>query len=364
MAKKEFDDFMLEDEEALNIDFGKYWRILKSHWKTLMWWCIGGFVLGCIFALATPRKYVCISKLAPELSSTATSRLSSVASLVGFTSSVLGTTDAVYPMVYPDLVHSPEFIVDLFDMPVSFLDKKDSVHTTLYDYMENYSGKTAVGDVLFAPMNLLGKLMEKIKNEDEEDSTAVFDSFKMTRKQGMIYKKLCKCIEAEIDKKTLVVTIKTSLDERFICAELSREVNGKIKEYVTRYRTEKAAYDRDYYNKMYEESKIEYLAAQDRYSRYVDSHQGVVLQYVNTERELLRNEANLQYQLYSSMAQQLQNAEAKVQLETPVFAEIVSPTVPFKSVNSRKTKALAFAFLAFLIGAVWVLVKGRKEEEN
>lgn len=362
--KEELDDFLLEDETGINIDFGKYWSILKRHWKTVMWWTVGGFLVGCLFSLASPRKYICTSKLAPELSSTATSRLSSVASMIGFTSAVLGTTDAVYPMVYPDLVHSPEFVVDLFDMPVDFVDKKDSVHTTLYDYMENYYGKTPVGNVVFAPLNLLGKIMESIKSEDEaeSDSSAVFDSFRMTRKQGMIYKMLCKCIDAEIDKKTLVVTIRTTLDDRFICAALSREVNGNIKKYVTRYRTEKAIHDRDYYQKMYDDARADYFLAQDRYTRYVDSHQGIILQSVNAEGERLKNEANLKYQLYSTMAQQLQGAEAKVQLETPVFAEIVSPTVPFKSANSRKKTALGFAFFALIVGTAVVLFRNRKEE--
>ena len=361
--KEEQDDFMREDDEdVINIDFSKYWSIIKGHWKTVALWGVCGFLVGCLFALATPRKYTCMSKLAPELSSTATNRLSSMAAMIGFSSSVLGTTDAVYPMVYPDLLHSPEFIVDLFDMPVAFVDKKDSVHTTLYDYLENYSGKTAVGSVLYAPMTLMGKIMEKVKGEEESDSTSTYDAFNMTRAQGRIYKMLSKCIEADIDKKTLVVTIETSLDDRFICAQLSREVNVKLAEYVTRYRTGKAMHDRDYYQKMYEESKGEYFAAQNRYTSYLDSHQNISLQRVNVEGERLRNEAALKYQLYSSMAQQLQAAEAKVQLETPVFAEIVSPTTPLKSVNSRKKKAMGFAVLALLAGAVVVLLRNREEE--
>lgn len=358
--KEEKDELMVEDEESINMDFGKYRRILKRHWKALMFWTIGGFAVGCLIALAMPRKYTCVSKLAPELSNTATSRLSSVASMIGFTSSVLGTTDAVYPMVYPDVVHSPEFVVDLFDMPVDFVYKKDSVHTTLYDYMENYYGKTPVGEVIGAPFRWIGDLMESFKDE-EEASEDTFDPFCLTVKQGMVYKKLCKCIDADIDKKTLVVTVETSLDNRFVCAALSRAVNDNLKEYVTRYRTEKAVHDMEYYQKIYEETQQDYLASQDRYSRYVDSHQGVVLQRVNAEKERLKNEANLKYQLYTSTAQQLQQAEAKVQLETPVFAETVTPTTPFKSVNSRKKSALAFALVAFLIGVVVTLVKHKEE---
>lgn len=362
MKKDNIDEYMINGDIALNIDFGKYRRILKRHWKTLLWWCLAGFSVGCIVALATPRKFVCTSKLAPELSTTATNRLSSVASLVGFTSTVLGTTDAVYPMVYPDLVHSPEFIVDLFDMQVDFLDKKDTVHTTLYDYMENYSGKTAVGNVLFAPMTLLGNIMEKINGDESKDSTEVFDPFSMTRKQGRIYRMLCKCIDADIDKKTLIVTIKTTMDDRFVCGELSREVNEGIKKYVTRYRTEKAIHDRDYYQKMNDESRADYLMAQDRYTRFIDSHQGVILQRVSAEGERLRNDVSLKYQLYSSMAQQLQSAEAKVQLETPVFVEVVAPTTPLRSVNSRKNTALWFAFLFLCIGTFRVIRKWRNED--
>lgn len=361
---KQDKDIFLEEEEGASIDLnlGKYWAILKHHRKTLLWWTIGGFVLGCIFALAGPRKFTCVSKLAPELSNTATSKISSAASLLGLSATLLGTTDAVYPMVYPDVVHSPEFIVDLFDMPVDFKERKDSVHTTLYDYMENYYGKTPVGRVLFAPMEWFGNLMEKIKPDEDASDSTVYDPYRLTRKQLRVYKTLNKSIDAEIDKKTLVVTIKTSFDNRFLCCDLSRKVNDNLKDYVTRYRTEKAIHDRDYYRSLFEQVRDDYYMAQKRYSYYSDSHQGIISQSALAEKDRLKNDMNLKYQLYSSTAQQLQNAEAKVQLETPVFSEVIIPTTPFKSVNSRKKKALAYAVFGLLVGAVVVLVKHRNEQ--
>lgn len=355
-------DYMFDDsEEMQSIDFGKYFRRLKKHWKTVMWWTIGGFVLGCLIALGTPHKYTCTSMLAPELSNTATSRLSSMAAMIGYSSSVLGTTDAVYPMVYPDLVHSPEFVADLFATPVEFVDKKDSVSTDLYDYLVNYREKSVVGEVLGAPMKVVGWAKGLFSPEEEEaDSLAPIDPASFTKKQGRMYILMCKNIEAEIDKKTLVVTIKTTMDNRFVCAQVSRAVNDNLKKYVTKYRTEKAVHERDYYRDLYLKAQKDYYDAQAKYSRYVDTHQGLVLQSVITEREKLHNEANLQYQLYNANAQQLQSAEAKVQLDTPVFAEIVTPTVPLRSANSRKKTALAFAFLAFCIGAVLVMLKNNE----
>jgi len=353
---------MQDDFSSEMIDLGKYLNILKTNWKTIMWWTIGGFVLGCLVALGTPRKYVVTSKLAPELSSTATNRLSSMASLIGMSSSVLGTTDAVYPMVYPDLVKSPEFIADLFDTPVSFKYKGAMKDTTLYRYLEEYQNKSAVGAVLSLPGKVVG-WATSIFMEDEDAALAgktAVDPFQFKKKQGKIFRALQKMIVAEIDKKTLVVTVSVTMGDPLVCATVAKAVIAQIKDYVTEYRTEKAKKDVEYYQKLYDEAKIDYYIAQGIYSKYVDTHQSMVLQSVLIERERLHNEANLKYSLYNSTAQQLQAAQAKVQQETPVFAEIITPTVPLKPANSRKKIALAAAFLGLCAGTVWVLIR-RKE---
>lgn len=362
MRQDNYDDDLLMDDE-INIDFGKYWRRLKAHWKPVLWITLAGFVLGCLIALDTPHKYVATSRLAPELSSTATNRLSSVASLVGLTSTVLGTTDAVYPMVYPDVVHSPEFVADLFDTPVTYRSKAGEEQVTLYAYMDSLCRKSVIGTVKALPGMAIGAVKGIFSKEDEgeEDGVIEVDPFRFTKKQGQIYKAISKSIAAEIDKKTLIVSLSVTMDDALIAAEVAREVNNKLQEYVRAYRTDKAVNDRDYYKKLCDESQEEYYAAQRAYARYVDAHQGMVTQSSQVERERLRDEMTLKYQLYTSMAQQLQGAEAKIQQETPVFAEIVTPTVPLKSVNSRKKMALAFAFLAFCVGVVFVLWKWRDE---
>lgn len=347
----------LKDDEIITLDFAKYWKRLKAGWKKVLWWTVGGFIVGCLIALGTPHKYMCVAKLAPELSSTATNRLSSVASMIGLNSSMMGTTDAVYPMVYPELVKSPEFVAQLFEMPVTIVEKKDTVNTDLKDYILNHRPKSVTGAILGAPGAVMGWIKGLFSKEEEEAEDAPVDPFFFTKEQSRAYKAICKCISSEIDKKTMVLTLKVTMEDRKICANLCKAVEDNLKQFVTKYRTEKAIHDRDYYKELYEQVKKDYYAIQSAYSRYVDSHQGVVLQSVNIERERLRNEVNLQYNLYSNTAQQLQTAEAKVQLETPVFAEVISPTVPSKSIDSRKKKALAFALIGMIIGAIAVCSK-------
>ena len=358
------EDYFDAQEEAITIDFGKYWRRIKSHWKTILWWMIIGFVVGCLIALGTPRKYVVTSKLAPELSSTATNRLTSMANLIGLSSNVLGTTDAVYPMVYPEVVHSPEFIADLFDTPVTVSTKDSTFTTDIYDYILNYRKKSAVGAVLSFPGKVVGWVTGLFQKDEEEASRedVPVDPFNFTKEQDGVAKVLNKSIESVIEKKTMMITMSVTMDDALICAQLAQAVNDKLKSYVTMYRTEKAKRDRDYYADLQQKAQEEYYQAQRNYSYYMDTHQGVMMRSALVEQERLRNEAQLKYQLYTTTSQQYQTAEAKVQLETPVFTELVKPSVPKKSANSRKKTAFLVMLLALCAGVVWVLWSNRDVE--
>ena len=356
---EKYEDFVEYDRPLPDIDFKKYWLRLKSGWKRILIWTVAAFVFGCLVAIGMPHKYRVVSKLAPELSNTAVSRLTSLSALTGMNANLLGSTDAVYPMVYPDILSSTPFLVDLFDVPVEFDRKKEHIDTTLYSYITEYNKAPWWGVVLSAPSNALNWFKGLFEKDGEvvEGIEAGVDPFNLTKEQGIVAKALSRSIESAVDKKTLSVTIAVTMNDALVAAQVSRAVNDNLKRYVTDYRTDKARKDLDYYQKLYDEAQEEYFSAQKKYSYFVDSHQGLVMQSSRVEQTRLQNEMNLKYQMYTSAAQQLQNGKAKVQQETPVFAEVYPPTVPQKSANSRKKVALAFAFLGFLMACVISLFK-------
>ena len=56
------------------------------------------------------------------------------------------------------------------------------------------------------------------------------------------------------------------------------------------------------------------------------------------EQVRLENEMNLAYQVYTSVAQQLQIAEAKVQEITPVYTIVEPATIPVKASKPSKAR--------------------------
>lgn len=351
-ANSPFDDF----DDGMSLDIGKWIKILLEHWKTVFWWAVAAFVIGCAVALMTPRRYEVTTKLAPELSSTATNRLTSLATLVGLSSNVLGTTDAVYPMVYPDIVRSQAFLTDLFDLKVTVRNKKETVETDLYDYLLNRQKGSPIGAVTSVPGKIAGIFLKA--DEGLEQDTTV-NPFHLTKEQGKVARMLGKMIKADVDKKTMSITVTVSMQDPEICALTALAVSDNLRKYVTEYRTEKAVKDCEYYEKLYVDAQNAYYDALRAYSVYADSHQAMSLKSNKIEIERLKNEAELQYSLYNSTAQQLQLAQAKVQQETPVFAELIPASVPLKPANSRKKTALAFGFLGAMAGAAYVLFRNR-----
>ena len=72
----------------------------------------------------------------------------------------------------------------------------------------------------------------------------------------------------------------------------------------------------------------------------------------------LENEMQLQYNAYTAYVAQMQNAEAKVQEDTPAFTTLQSATVPLNPAGPKKKKILlVLLLLAFFGSSVWALHK-------
>ena len=360
-------------EEYNEIDILGLLRKLFSHWKQLLKWAAVAAVIGLIIGFSIPKTYVAYAELAPELAQKSNSSMTSLAALAGLNLNNITLTDAMYPDLYPEIVASLPFKIDLFSMPVTVVERKDTIKTDLYDYLANYNKSPWWSEVISLPFKAIGWAKDLIVGKKEpKTGYADIDPFHLTYEQTKIANAIGKSLSISVDKKTYMISVVVSAQSPKVAADLCQLVIDNLKKYVVNYRTEKSRHDLEYYQQLYDTAESEYFAAQQRYARYVDANQGVVLQRVLIERERLQNDANLKYQVYNTVAQQVQQAKAKVQLETPVCAVLQPPTTPIRRAKPSKAKILvAFMFLGFCLGSVWYLwgkdliakARAKKEEE-
>ena len=339
----------VEEDE---IDLIELARKLWAEKKLVLKWCGVAAVLGIVIAFSIPKQYTTQVVLAPELADRRSGGLGALAGLAGINMGQSGA-DAVYPDLYPDIVSSVPFVVELFDVPVTNF--KGDLQTTVYDYMGNHTRSPWWSVVISAPFKALNWFVSLFKDKDGEEKDEI-DVFQLTPQEVGIVNALNSCINISVDKKTSVITLAVTMQDPLISAVLTDTVMRNLQEYITAYRTNKARHDLEFIQKLFDEAQQNYYAAQQAYADYVDSNQGLSSNSAQTKRERLQNEMELAFNLYNQMAQQLQQAKAKVQESTPAYTVLQPASVPIKASKPSKLLILVgCVFLAGIIAAAWIL---------
>lgn len=352
---KNYTNYPIEESE-FNIDLMEYAYKLWDARNLLLKLAVMAVIVGVVIALTTPKQYTVNVTLAPESGKSGSGGLSGVASMLGIGGMSLGNdADALNVMLYPNIVSSTPFILDLLESPVKFMDG-ELKDTTLLGYLQEYTDQSLIGIIASFPMKAIGGIKSLFISEKNTSVNNEINPFHLTKKQQTTVNNVRQNVIANVDKKTGVTTISVTMQDPMVAAMLCEVVVVKLKEYITKYRVSKAQEDCEYWEQLNEQRKQEYHEAQRLYANYVDANKNVVLQSVRIEQERLQNEMNLAYQVYSNVATQLQMAKAKVQEAKPVFAVVEPATVPLiPSGTSRKMILVGIVFLAVAGAAAWVL---------
>lgn len=326
-------------------------KVLKE-WKLLFKVCAIAGIIGVVVALNTQRSYTTTVLMAPEASNASSSLggLSSMGAMLGLNLSSMMTSDAIYPEIYPDILATTDFVVDLFDVPVIPL---DSVNSLPYYKHLLVSNKIPFWSY---PQVGLAKLIELIKNEDSNVLGKKLDPFRLTKKETKMIEWIASNITAVVDKKTSVITLSVTDVDPQVSALMADTVMQRLQDYITLYRTQKARHDLKYIKELYEQARQEYMEAQNKYVQASDANRNVFLESLNSHIKNLENEMQLRLTVYTETAQQLQLAKAKVQEQTPAFTVLQSATIPVRPSSMPKMVVVfIFVVLGGMLDAAWVL---------
>lgn len=313
------------------------------------------FVLACAYILPQPRKYVATLSLAPEMGgSSAAGALAGIASSFGFNIGDNESGDAFYPELYPELVSSNKFLVDLLYTHVRTADGE--VDTTYLHYMLKLQQKNPyLYPILWT--------VQKAKSLFEEPLPPVSQGQRMNpqrlnRREDQLVNKVRGLIGCDVDIKTNVITITVKDQDALVCATVADSVRSRLQGLITAYRTSKARIDVDYYAQLVDSAQNDYRQASALYDRFCDSHQHAVRQSYLSRRAEMETDLQTRMSTISALQAQLQAAKAKVQERTPAFTILQDVSVPVKPTSpKRMIFVAAMLFLATIGTAGWIYRK-------
>lgn len=327
----------------------KIWANRKLYYKVLP----VTFVLSCAYILCLPRYYSSSLSLAPEVGgmSGMSGTLGSLASSFGLDLGSMETTDAISPMLYPDLMEDNGFVVGLFDIKVKSIE--GDIDCTYYDYLTKHQ-----------KLPFWGYGIEWMKSLFKSDDGRAGKAGKqnpyfLTRKQNTVCEKIRDDIGISIDKKTAVISISVQAQDPLICKTLADSVKNRLQTFITNYRTNKARIDERYYKNLVDEAKANYEKARRLYGSYADANMDMVLESFRAKQTDLENDMQLKYNTYTTLMAQYQAAKAKVQERTPAFTLVQGAAVPIKPAGPKRMIFVAvMVFLAAVFTSIYVNVNG------
>ncbi|MDE6417299.1 MAG: chain-length determining protein, partial [Duncaniella sp.] len=199
-------------------------ELLSNLWKQrrkIIKWCICGAVIGLVVAFSIPKEYTTEVKLAPESSdsSSRSAGLGALASMAGISIGTGGGADAVYPMLYPDVVSSVPFITGLFDVKVK-TSGEDSKNMTLEQYLATETRSPWWGYIKAIP----GAIISLFKSDEQVGGEHKLDQFQLTKSETRLVNAIRGSIETSVDAKTSVVSIKVTEQDPLVSAMLADTV--------------------------------------------------------------------------------------------------------------------------------------------
>jgi len=331
------------------IDLGliikKVFKSKKLFLKTLP----AAFVLSSLYIICFPRYYSSQIKLAPELeNSGAGGAITSIASSFGIDLGEMQTSDAITPLLYPDLLEDNGFIASTYNIKVKSQDGE--IETTYFDYLEKHQ-KAPFWSGFF---RWIKKLLPK--KESTVSGSKEFDPYYLSERENGIAEIIRDKIQIGIDKQTGVITIDTEAQDPLICKTLADSIKERLQDFITNYRTNKARIDYEYYNKLTIEAKQEYEKARHRYGSMSDANSKVVLRSAELRMQDMENDMQLKYNAYTTLSTQLEAAKAKVQARTPAFTVLKGASVPIRpSGPKRMFFVLGMLILVTFIDIIWIV---------
>ena len=322
----------IEDDE-IEIRLSDIVQFLKDSRWTVIRWAVAFLILGILYAFSKPNQYTVSVTVMPEIQSKGGNLggLSSLAGLAGIDLGGMTSADAIRPDIYPDVLQSVPFALQLLRQPVysQLLEKE----TTLQTFLEEQATSSFLGGLLSGSGDEKPLPLPDPKNRSK--------TLQITKKQEELVKIVHGAVSAAYDKKSGVITVTAMLPDPVVAATVARLSLGYLTDYIGTYRTEKARNQVKFLNKQTADAKSRYQKAEYALSAYRDQNRYLNTNTAKIDEQRLQADFLLTQSLFNELSKQFELAKVKVAEESPVFKTLEPARIPLKKSGPKRTIIMA-----------------------
>lgn len=344
---KENPNIAREDE----IDLIELAQTLWHGKSTVIKFTVAFIVLGLLAVLFTPKEYSSSTSMVPQTaqSENKLGGLSSLAAMAGFDLQTSSGGDILSPLVFPQIINSTPFQLDLMNSKFDFSESSSPV--SILDYFITYKKNSLGTNIKKYTLGLPGLIIKAIRGKKSEKTMPADSPLSLTEDQEATKKYLTEKVTLDIDTKQGFITISATFAEPLVAAQVAKRAQELLQKYIIDQKILKATDQLAFIEQRYQEKKTEFEKAQEKLAIFRDQNKNVTSALVATREERLQSEYSIAFNVFSEISKQLEQAKIKVKEETPVFSILEPATVPNqKSKPQSMLMMVIFTFLGGIIG--------------
>ena len=268
-----------------------------------------------------------------------------------------GGSSQLSPMVYPQILNSVPFQLELMNTPFRFPGEQDSL--SMYTYYTEVKETGFLEGLKKYTIGLPFVIIKAIKGDNETATSQVSNNayITLTEEQDEIREMLSEKVSLDVNDKDGFLTLSASTLDADLAAQITQKALQLLQRYITTYKIEKASAQLNFIEERYNDNKKEFEKAQAALAEFRDKNKNVTSALARTQEERLQSDYQLAFDVYSGLAQQLEQARIQVKEDTPVFSVLKPVTVPLEDNASGLTTLIIYTFLGGILAVGWTFGK-------
>lgn len=318
-------------------------------------------LIGLFIAIFSEKEYTATTTIVPQAIKKAGGNLGGLAAIAGINLGSTGGGLEVSPELYPQIINSIPFQLELLQVPLSIKGQKEPItykkyYTDIYSPgLLSYLKKYTIG----LPGVIVSALKEKATpvtlSGVEENSQLLY----ITAKENLLIKQLSNQISINVNTKDGFLTLSVNMPQALAAAELIQKIQELLQQYVINFKIKKSNDKLQFIKERYLEKEKKFKTIQQKLAFFRDSNQNLSSAITQTRLEVLKSEYNLAFSIYTELSKQVEAQQIQVKEDTPVFTIIEPVYVPLEAVKPKR-KIIFIAWMVFGIFVGIGLVLGRK----
>lgn len=333
---------------------------LKELWSgrtTILIITLSFFLIGLFVAVFSVNQYTSSTTIVPiGQGKSSSAGLGGLASLAGINIGGSLTNAEISPELYPQIVNSIPFQLELLNTKLKLTDLDTLV--TYRDYYLEIHNPGLLASIKKYTIGLPALIISSLKSDPENISIITKNKnqiIEVSKEEYDLIKLLEKQIKLEVNAKEGFISIDVTMPEAEASAQMTLRAQEILQKYAIEFKTQKSIEELDFTESRFLEKEKDFNAKKIKLALFQDRNNSINTALARTKLLELQSEYNLSFTIYSELAKQIESQRLQVKKDTPIFTILKPVTIPnVKSDPKRILIIIIFLFLGLIFGLGFV----------